>query len=93
MDYPQHMVWLPPDHVASKVVFEGEPVLFEHFFHDKDEYYQKIRGDLSGMADNKFDTISTYSSRTVNETVPLNETLSPGAFLRAKLVSEFTYKS
>ncbi len=93
MDYPQHMVLAPPDHVASKVVIEREPVLFEHFFHDKDEYYKKICGDLSGMADNKFDTISTYSQGPVNETVPLNETLSPGAFLRAKLVLEFTYKS
>ncbi|SJL12635.1 uncharacterized protein ARMOST_16064 [Armillaria ostoyae] len=60
MDYPQRMVWLPPDRVASKVVIEGEPVLFEHFFHDEDEYSKKIRGDPSGVADDKFDTISTY---------------------------------
>ncbi|PBK73742.1 hypothetical protein ARMSODRAFT_1015282 [Armillaria solidipes] len=60
MDYPQCMVWLPLDRVASKVVIEGEPVLFEHFFHDEDEYSKKIHGDLSGMADDKFNTISMY---------------------------------
>ncbi|KAK0188837.1 hypothetical protein F5146DRAFT_1140409 [Armillaria mellea] len=60
MNYPQRMVWLPPDCVASKVVIEGEPVLFEHFFHDEDEYYKKVHGNLSGMADDKFNMISMY---------------------------------
>ncbi|KAK0184279.1 hypothetical protein F5146DRAFT_1006770 [Armillaria mellea] len=52
-DIPYRMVWLLTDHVASKVVIEGELAKFEHLFSDDDEYAKKIRGSIEDVNNTK----------------------------------------
>ncbi|KAK0184864.1 hypothetical protein F5146DRAFT_1006282 [Armillaria mellea] len=59
-DVSYHMVWLLTNHVASKVVIEGELAKFEHLFSDDDEYAKKIRGGIEDVDDAKFQSITTY---------------------------------
>ncbi len=59
-DVPYHMVWLPTNRIASKVVIEEKPVKVEHLFSDDDKYAKKIRGGIEAIDDTKFQNITTY---------------------------------